>query len=97
MSDIDRDRFRIAFFCWIIPAFIGVSATIAFRVSCDPVCPEIGLACVPFGVACFFVGIVHVAMTETGPRKLMVGLLLSNFPLSVICLMIRLQEATSDL
>jgi len=89
----DRSRLETAWFCWAVPAFIGVGATIFHWLTGNPSCVVVGLLCVPLGVLLFIVGLAHAVTAKSGRRGLMILLLFSNFPLALACAWVGLRES----
>jgi hypothetical protein len=62
----DRERLRVAWNCWRIPAIVGVACTVFFIVTNYPLFAIIGLVCVPIGAVRFAVGLVMIGVATTG-------------------------------
>jgi hypothetical protein len=90
----DRDLLGIAWFCWAVPAVVGVGATILYVLVGESVFISIGLACVPFGIILFLFALPMLATAKTGPRGLLLLLLALNFPLAFVCATIGMATAS---
>jgi hypothetical protein len=85
-SDEQANIDALAWFCWAAPAMIGVAATALGWVL-------VGILNVFFGVVCFVLGSI-LALTSVRRRRLLLFvLLLSNFPLALMCASIGSQNA----
>jgi hypothetical protein len=84
----DADRIGFAWFCWGIPALFGVFVTAMHAATGEGFLVVLGLLCIPFGTLLFLVGVGMLVLAKSGPRRLVLGLLLSNFPLAYLCALI---------
>jgi hypothetical protein len=84
----DRELLRVAWFCWGAPAGVGIGVTILFLFTDFGAFAILGLLCALVGTILFAVGIAVVGASKTGPRLLLLCLLLSNFPLAFTCAVI---------
>jgi len=81
----DRHLLRIAWYCWGVPAILGVGATALHVLTREPIFIPIGLSCALVGPILFAVGLAMVGAARSGPRGALLLLLISNFPLAFAC------------
>jgi hypothetical protein len=92
----DVVKLRIAWFCWVVPAVVGVGTTILFALTGNEAFAKAGLHCALFGTILFAIGIAFVGAANTGPRILLGILLLSNFPLALACAAVGIRFVGGD-
>jgi hypothetical protein len=79
----------LAWFCWAAPAAVGVAATVLKM-------PLVGVVNLAIGIYCFILGMDLTLRTVRRTRILLVVLLLSNFPLALLCMEIGSRSTGED-
>jgi hypothetical protein len=90
----ERRLLYIAWFCWAAPAAVGVGSTLLYALTDNELFVMSGMLCVPAGIILFLFGVTTLANINTGPRGLILALLLSNFPLAFVCAVVGMGKAS---